>query len=73
MGGKGDRPSLEKYASELGLNMGRFKAALDGDKFKKDIQADSEQGAKIGSISPKFSVSLPRRRGSAPSVAPKGF
>jgi protein-disulfide isomerase len=43
-----DRPSLEKYASELGLNMGRFKAALDSEKYKKEIQADSEQGAKIG-------------------------
>jgi protein-disulfide isomerase len=43
-----DRPSLEKYASELGLNMGRFKAALDSEKFKKEIQADSDQGGKIG-------------------------
>src|SRR5450432_409663 len=43
-----DRPSLEKYATELGLNMGRFKAALDSEKFKKEIQADSDQGAKIG-------------------------
>ncbi|MEO5766783.1 MAG: thioredoxin domain-containing protein, partial [Polyangia bacterium] len=43
-----DRPSLEKYATELGLNMGRFKAALDSDKYKKEIQADSDQGAKIG-------------------------
>ena len=43
-----DRPSLEKYASELGLNMGKFKAALDSEKFKKEIQADSDAGAKIG-------------------------
>jgi protein-disulfide isomerase len=43
-----DRPSLEKYASELGLNMGRFKAALDSEKFKKELQADSDQGGKIG-------------------------
>ncbi len=43
-----DRPSLEKYATELGLNMGRFKAALDSEKFKKEIQADSDQGGKIG-------------------------
>ena len=43
-----DRPSLEKYAQELGLNMAKFKAALDSDKYKKEIQADSEAGAKIG-------------------------
>jgi protein-disulfide isomerase len=30
------------------LNMGQFKAAMDSDKYKKEIQADSDQGAKIG-------------------------
>ena len=29
-----DRPNLEKYAEELGLNMAKFKAALDTGKFK---------------------------------------
>ena len=43
-----DRPSLDKYAQELGLNMSKFKAAMDSDKFKKEITADSEAGAKIG-------------------------
>ena len=43
-----DRPNLEKYATELGLNMGRFKAAMDSDKYKKEIQSDMDQGAKIG-------------------------
>jgi len=43
-----DRPSLDKYAQELGLNMGKYKAAMDSDKFKKEITADSEAGAKIG-------------------------
>jgi protein-disulfide isomerase len=44
-----DRASFEKYAQELGLNMNKFKGALDNDeKYKKAIQADSEQGAKIG-------------------------
>ncbi len=43
-----DRPSLDKYATELGLNMGRFKAAMDGDKFKAAIDADSEMGTRLG-------------------------
>ena len=43
-----DRPSLDKYAQELGLNMTKFKAAMDSDKYKKEITADSEAGGKIG-------------------------
>ncbi len=44
-----DRASFEKYGQEIGLNMGKFKSALDGgDKLKPAIQADSDQGAKIG-------------------------
>jgi protein-disulfide isomerase len=43
-----DRPTYEKYAQELGLNMGKFKAALDAEKGKDAIQADSASGNKIG-------------------------
>ena len=43
-----DRASLEKYASELGLDMGKFKAALDSNKFESVIAADSAEGAKVG-------------------------
>jgi len=43
-----DRPSLEKYAEEIGLNMGKFKAALDSQKHKAEIEADSQAGGKIG-------------------------
>ena len=43
-----DRPSLDKYAQEVGLNMSKYKAAMDSDKFKKEISADSDAGAKIG-------------------------
>ncbi len=35
-----DRPSLEKYAQELGLDVGKFKAALDSNKYGADIDAD---------------------------------
>jgi protein-disulfide isomerase len=43
-----DRPTYEKYAQELGLNMGKFKAALDAEKGKDEIQADAAAGGKIG-------------------------
>jgi len=43
-----DRETYEKYAQELGLNMGKFKAALDGQKGKEAIEADAAAGNKIG-------------------------
>src|SRR5262245_37143353 len=42
-----DRQTYEKYAEELGLNMGRFKAALDAEKGKDAIDADAAAGNKI--------------------------
>jgi protein-disulfide isomerase len=52
-----DRPSLEKYAQELGLDMGKFKAALDSNKFEDSITADSTQGSQLGaSGTPTFFV-----------------
>lgn len=43
-----DRPSLEKYAQELGLDMSKFKAALDSNKFDAYITADSAEGSRVG-------------------------
>jgi protein-disulfide isomerase len=43
-----DRATYEKYAGELGLNMAKFKAALDENKGKEAIEADSAAGGKIG-------------------------
>jgi protein-disulfide isomerase len=43
-----DRQSLEKYASELGLNMSKFKAALDSNKYSTDIEADMKAGQAAG-------------------------
>jgi len=43
-----DRASLEKYAEELKLDMGKFKAALDGNKFNAQIEADSSEGMRVG-------------------------
>ncbi len=43
-----DRASLEKYAQELGLNMAKFKSALDQGKFKAKVEADSSAGNAVG-------------------------
>jgi protein-disulfide isomerase len=52
-----DRPSLEKYAQEIGLNVAKFKAALDSGKFKKQVEDDSKLGASVGATgTPTFFV-----------------
>jgi len=43
-----DRPSLEKYAQEIGLDMGKFKAALDAKKGEAQAQADTKEGTQFG-------------------------
>jgi protein-disulfide isomerase len=43
-----DRASLERYAQELGLNMGQFKAALDGNKYDAQITADMNEATRVG-------------------------
>jgi protein-disulfide isomerase len=43
-----DRPSLERYAGELGLDVGKMKAALDSNKYGADIDADMAAGSKLG-------------------------
>ena len=37
-----------KYAQEIGLDMGRFKQAVDTAKFKAQIDADSSEAAALG-------------------------
>jgi protein-disulfide isomerase len=52
-----DRPSLEKYATEIGLNAGKFKAALDSGKFKKYVEDDAKMGGTVGATgTPTFFV-----------------
>lgn len=43
------RPDLEKYAQELGLNMSKFKAALDNNAFDAQIAQDQKEAMKLGS------------------------
>ncbi|AEI66657.1 DsbA family protein [Corallococcus macrosporus] len=52
-----DRASLEKYAQELGLNMDKFKAALDSGKFNAQIDADMAQASSLGATgTPTFFI-----------------
>ncbi len=43
-----DRPSLERYAQELGLNMPKFKSVLDTNKYDAYITKDSQDGSARG-------------------------
>ena len=43
-----DRPSLEKYAEELGLDLTKFRAALDSGKYSGEIDADMRSRADAG-------------------------
>jgi protein-disulfide isomerase len=43
-----DRASLERYAEELKLDMGKFKAAMDSNKYAAQIEADSAEGMRVG-------------------------
>jgi protein-disulfide isomerase len=39
---------LEKYAKDIGLDMGKFKAAIDSHKFAAQIDNDTKQGSDLG-------------------------
>jgi len=43
-----DRAALEKIAQEMGLDMEKFKAAIDNNKHKAKIEGDTEVGNKAG-------------------------
>ncbi|HEX4460508.1 MAG TPA: thioredoxin domain-containing protein [Polyangia bacterium] len=43
-----DRPNLEKFASEIGLDMNQFKADLDSHKYKGQIDADQQYANSLG-------------------------
>ncbi len=43
-----DRPNLEKYAQEIGLNMAKFKATMDSPQVSAQIDADMKEGQSVG-------------------------
>ena len=52
-----ERADFEKYAQEIGLNVARFKADMDGHKYKEQIEADSKRGSAVGaSGTPAFFI-----------------
>ena len=52
-----ERPSLEKYAADIGLNLAKFKAALDSGKFKKQVEEDAKLGGSVGATgTPTFFI-----------------
>jgi protein-disulfide isomerase len=65
-----DRPSLEKYAEELGLNMGKFKAALDSGKYKDKVDSDAKEAAAVGATgTPTFFINGTKVVGAQPFPA----
>jgi protein-disulfide isomerase len=68
-----DRPNLEKYAQELGLDMGKFKAALDKEKGKERVKRDMDDAANFGARgTPNFFINGRNFRGAQPLEAFKG-
>jgi hypothetical protein len=68
-------PDLEKYAKDIGLDMGKFKAAIDSHKFAAQVENDTKQGSSLGVRAPRprsstaswfraHSLSTPSRRSS---------
>ena len=52
-----DRPGLEKSAAEIGLDMNKFKKALDTGLYKDAVDKDSAEGTKAGaSGTPTFFI-----------------
>jgi protein-disulfide isomerase len=43
-----DRPSLDKYAQDLGLKMPKFKKDFDDPEIQKQIKSDSDFGSSVG-------------------------
>ena len=51
------RPDLDKYAKEIGLDMGKFAKDVDDPKVKEEVEADSKQGTSLGaSGTPSFFI-----------------
>ncbi len=64
------RENLEKYAGEIKLNMGRFKAALDNNTHKAEIEQDQKLARSLGaSGTPSFFINGRNLRGAQPFPA----
>ena len=45
-----DRESLENYAAAIGLDLPRFRAELDGGRYKARVDADKQEGSELGVV-----------------------
>jgi len=64
------REDLEKYAQQLGLNMAKVRAALDGETYKAAIEADQALARSLGaSGTPSFFINGRNLRGAQPFEA----
>src|SRR2546430_8977222 len=62
-----ERPDLQKYAQEIGLDLTRFNASLDQQKGKEVIDADQKEGGQFGVRgTPTFFVNGHLFRGAQP-------
>jgi protein-disulfide isomerase len=62
-----DRASLDKYAQEIGLDVSKFKSAVDGQKYKDRIQKDQNLVASLGaSGTPAFFINGRKLSGAQP-------
>jgi len=62
-----DRPSLDKYAQEIGLKMAKYKAAMDQHLYKQQIEDDSKAGTAVGaSGTPAFFINGQSLSGAQP-------
>jgi protein-disulfide isomerase len=61
------RADLERYATELGLDMNAFKASLDGNKHKGQIDADMRVAQQFGAMgTPNFFINGRKLVGAQP-------
>jgi protein-disulfide isomerase len=61
------RPDLERYAKELGLDMVKFKNALDAQAYKPVLDADMREGRAVGiSGTPGFFINGQKISGAQP-------
>jgi protein-disulfide isomerase len=62
-----DRPSLDKYAQEIGLNMSKYRVAMDQHLYKQQIDDDSKAGTAVGaSGTPAFFINGQSLSGAQP-------
>ena len=64
------RPELDKYAQEIGLNMAKFKAFMDGNKGEAAIKADQKLARSLGaSGTPAFFINGRNLSGAQPQAS----